>query len=144
MATKTGRVSAKDARATRVALLLARDRWGKTAVVRDLGPGASPRCSVGKVVLGLFFGIEGEGDTFDEAFRAADRKTATSHAEYLWGYDDPRGHSWNDGEACVVGVMPKHDGPWDETQRIEYGRGDSFDEAFRAAKEAGHKGRGER
>ena len=34
------------------------------------------RYSVGKVVMGLFFSVEGQGDTWTEAFSAADRKRA--------------------------------------------------------------------
>lgn len=34
------------------------------------------RYTVGKVVMGLFFSVEGQGDTWADAFAAADRKRA--------------------------------------------------------------------
>jgi hypothetical protein len=40
------------------------------------------RCTVGHVVMGLFFHVEGQGDSWDEAFADADANKARDHARY--------------------------------------------------------------
>lgn len=45
-------------------------------------PGGKPTCKVGRIELGLFFTIEGDGYTFREAFAEVDRKAAIDRAKY--------------------------------------------------------------
>lgn len=41
------------------------------------------RYSVGKIALGMFFAVEGEGDSWEEAFFDADRHAARNHDDFL-------------------------------------------------------------
>lgn len=63
------------------ALREARRRWGKVGHVRMERAEGPTRCSVGKIVLGLMFGVEGQGPTFAAAYRDLDTKHERSQ---LW------------------------------------------------------------
>jgi hypothetical protein len=74
------------------ALTEARKRWGKTAAVKDSGRtctcGAKhcawlhARYSVGKIELGMFFSVRGQGASWEEAFASADKAEAADKARY--------------------------------------------------------------
>jgi len=81
------------------ALTQARKRWGKkTAMVswkdhaltaeekQKLEPKDEKRflhkASVGRVMMGMFFEVLGEGDTWEEAFRNADKRAEDDKARY--------------------------------------------------------------
>ena len=49
---------------------------------RLLGIALHYRYMVGKVVMGLFFSVEGQGDTLDAAFADADRRAAEDAKRY--------------------------------------------------------------
>lgn len=55
------------------AMKLARGKWGKRAAVRDDGQKArtAERYAVGYIAMGVAFSIEGSGDSWEEACRAA-------------------------------------------------------------------------
>lgn len=65
--------------------------WGKNACVEKRreptraksGAVLTGRCVVGKVVMGMFFSIEGEGGTFEEAFANYEMKKQKDHERYL-------------------------------------------------------------
>jgi hypothetical protein len=44
--------------------------------------GGKPTCKVGRLMMGMFFSIEGDGYTFREAFAEVDRKLAIDRAKY--------------------------------------------------------------
>ena len=56
------------------ALREARRRWGKNGHATKLKAEGPTRCTVGKIVLGMMFGVEGQGPTFEAAFRDVDTK----------------------------------------------------------------------
>jgi hypothetical protein len=56
------------------ALREARRRWGKNGHVTKRKAEGPTCCTVGKIVLGLMFGVEGQGPTFEAAFRDVDTK----------------------------------------------------------------------
>lgn len=73
-------------------------RWGRKAMVhcnKATPIGGLPRdpnrpngfrwwrCSVGRLALGLFFEVLGEGDTFESAFADADERARRDHERYL-------------------------------------------------------------
>lgn len=64
------------------ALTQARKRWGKNAAVRDGGKQTildghvmSERYRVGRIEMGMFFCVEADGETWEQAFKNADKKT---------------------------------------------------------------------
>lgn len=56
------------------ALREAKRRWGKNGHITKLKAEGPTRCTVGKIVLGMMFGVEGQGPTFEAAFRDVDTK----------------------------------------------------------------------
>ena len=72
----------------RQALAEARKRWGKTAAVKR-DPGRSKRQNifngdyvVGRIGLGMFFEVKGDGTTWTAALADADMKRATEKLNY--------------------------------------------------------------
>lgn len=60
------------------ALKEATKRWGKKAAIRPL----SKAKRVGYIAMGMFFNVEGEGDTWEKAFAAADAKAIDDKRRY--------------------------------------------------------------
>ena len=63
---------------TKQALKKAQQRWGKTAYVerRKVMATGGDTFSIGRVVMDLFFEVLGSGDSWEEAFAAADKWSA--------------------------------------------------------------------
>ena len=47
----------------------------REAVLDAMHMALTYRCSVGHVAMGVFFHVEGQGDTWEEAFAAADKRS---------------------------------------------------------------------
>lgn len=83
---------------TRQALKKAQGKWGKNAAVRwrkgtpdqaarSLLPKGDPgkfqyRAEVGRVMMGMFFEVLGQGDTFEEAFEKAEAHERADRERY--------------------------------------------------------------
>ena len=69
------------------ALKHAQELWGKTACVEDKkkptmlnGHVLSERFCVGRVLMGMFFSVEGDGATWDAAFAKSEERKANEKA----------------------------------------------------------------
>jgi hypothetical protein len=63
------------------ALLAAEKRWGRLgAVKRAKLKDGTTRYTVGRVMLGMFFEVEGQGETWEAAFADADQNRAKQSA----------------------------------------------------------------
>jgi len=76
------------------ALAKAQKRWGKTACIEVIRPrSGSLRLShsVGWVALGLFYNVEGEGDSWDAAFAQATEKRMRQRSDFISSWTKTHG-----------------------------------------------------